>query len=1073
MINGRYHLHQKLGQGGMGIVHRATDRLTGEIVALKQVFLPLEQLMFNSRPASQTNRELRLALAHEFQVLAGLRHPNIISVLDYGFDEKQQPFFTMSYLEGAETIVAAANGRSPSEKVTLLIQMLEALAYLHRRGILHRDLKPDNVLVVGDTVRVLDFGLAAAKEQATDSVGSWLYMAPEVLLGQPATEASDLYTVGVLAYRLLADTHPFDIYAEDTIGEILEGEPDWTKIEGGEGVTAVVRTLLAKKPENRYPTANHAIAAFYGALGQMVPGETQAIRESYLQAAKFVGRDAELAQLTAELRRIQHEQTAVWLIGGESGVGKSRLIEELRTYALINGWQVLRGQAIAEGGAYFQLWRDIVPRLILSTPITAFEAGILRQITPQIPQLLGRDVPALPEYAGADGQHKLISTLLALLQKQTQPTLLLLEDLHWSIESLLPLQEILSDLSATQRLMIVATYRDDEKPTLPQALDGAKTLKLERFDQEKVAELCQAMLGTQANTDKLISRLIQETEGNTYFLVEVMRALAEEAGQLADINQETLPTSILTQGMAQILQRRIHKMLDSDQEMLKLAAVAGRQLDMRMLKTLAPDNAFFEGWLQRATDAAILIVRDNQWLFAHDKLREAILLNLDQTEQQWLHKQIALAIEALYPNNRDYYRKLVELWHIAQNIDKELHYLPVVAEHLIIELDAYPEAIQLLERGVQAVPGTDSRIVALLNWLAHANIALSQVDEARRYAEQAQTLAKAANNWAELGMSLMHLGGVSWYMDDIPQAQGYYEQCLAIFERLNNQRYAARSHRYLASMHMYQNRILIAQGHFEKALALFEVIHDQSGIMMVVSDLADLAAEQGEYEKSIQYCQYTCDLAAELGNPLYQAVGMMKLGMGYFYQDDPAKAKALLLEALAMSEKIGHRRATADLQRYLGIVTYAMHSYAESQTYLQASMDYGESVTGQQMDSHFLKLLIRTYLHVDMKKARECLQQAISLSHLAAEDEPDCDFVLVWVKYYLMTGQSWQAAALLGRCPEAQGPYEKFFFHEVRCELANQLTKDELKEALSVEGEWDWAHERDQLVSVLRVALDD
>ncbi|MCB9434909.1 MAG: tetratricopeptide repeat protein [Ardenticatenaceae bacterium] len=1067
LINGRYLLHEKLGQGGMGIVHRATDRLTGETVALKQVFLPVEQILFASQPISQTNRELRLALAHEFQTLAGLRHPNIISVLDYGFDKDQQPFFTMSYLEGARTIVAAANGRSLPQKITLLMQILEALAYLHRRGILHRDLKPDNVLVVGDTVRVLDFGLAAAKEQATDSVGSWLYMAPEVLLGQPATEASDLYSVGVLAYRLLAGTHPFDIYAEDTIGEILDGEPDWSKIKGEEALTAVIRTLLAKKPENRYATANQAIAAFCQALRQPLPPETAVIRESYLQAASFVGRDAELAHLTAELNRLQNSQTAVWLIGGESGIGKSRLIEELRTYALIRGWQVLRGQAIAEGGAYFQLWRDIVPRLILSTPITEFEAGILRQITPHISQLLGRDVPDLPGYDSANGQHKLVRTLLALLQKQTLPTLLLLEDLHWSIECLLPLQEILSDLNATNRLMIVATYRDDEKPTLPQTLDGANLLKLERFDQGKITELCQAMLGTQASIDKLVPRLIQETEGNTYFLVEVMRALAEEAGQLAAIDQETLPTSILTQGMEQILQQRIYKMLDSDQEMLQLAAVAGRQLDMKLLKTLKPDNTFFEGWLQRAAEAAILIIRDNQWLFAHDKLREAMLLNLDQHDRQWLHEQIALTVEAVYPNNRDYYRKLVEHWHAAQNVDKELHYLPAVAEHLIIELDAYPDAIRLLERGLQAVPDTDSRIVSLLNWLAHVHLALSEVDMARQYAKQAQTLAQAAGNWAELGMSLMHLGGVAWYTGDLSQAQEYYEQCLAIFEKLDNHRYTARSHRYLAIMHMYQDRITVAQEHSEKALALFEVIHDQWGIMLIVSDLADLVAEQGEYEKSVQYCERTYELAIELGNQLFQAVGTMKSGMGHFYQGHPAKAKGLLLQALEISQKINHPLVAADIHRFLGIVAYAMQSYTEALTYLQASLAYGKSVADQQVDYSFLKLLIRAYLHVDMEKARECLQQAFSAARPDVEDEPDYDFVLVWVKYYLMTGNPWQAAALLGRCPEGKGPFEKFFFHEMQRELEKCLPTNELQAALSVESEWDWGREREQLLAVL------
>ncbi|MEM7119302.1 MAG: serine/threonine-protein kinase, partial [Chloroflexota bacterium] len=363
-INGRYHLHEKLGQGGMGIVHRATDRLTGETVALKQVFLPVTQLFFASRPPSQTTRELRLALAHEFQTLASMRHPNIISVLDYGFDEAERPFFTMDYLENAQTILAAGNGRSAAEKINLLLQTLEALAYLHRRGILHRDIKPGNILVVDDNVRVLDFGLSATKEQATESVGSWQYMAPEVLQGGAAREATDLYAVGVLAFQLFAGEHPFDLYAADIRSVMIEAEPDWRKLGVDQRLTAVIRTLLAKKPALRPQTANEAIRAFNAVLGQSSSQETAvsrrqlAIRESYLQAAKFVGRQAEVVQLTAALQEAKDGQGSAWLIGGESGVGKSRLIAEIRTSALVDGFQVVRGQSREGGGVPYQLWRQ-------------------------------------------------------------------------------------------------------------------------------------------------------------------------------------------------------------------------------------------------------------------------------------------------------------------------------------------------------------------------------------------------------------------------------------------------------------------------------------------------------------------------------------------------------------------------------------------------------------------------------------------------------------------------------------------------------------------------------------------
>jgi serine/threonine protein kinase len=177
LVSNRYRIVDQIGSGSMGVVHRAVDRLSGDAVALKWVTVPGNGLQFASLA---TISDFRLALAQEFKTLASLRHPHIISVLDYGFvrdpsqgDGRPHPFFTMTLLDGARTILEAGQGQSQGTKIDLLIQVLQALAYLHRCGILHRDLKPANVLVtagpleeVWGQVKVLDFSLSAALDMA-------------------------------------------------------------------------------------------------------------------------------------------------------------------------------------------------------------------------------------------------------------------------------------------------------------------------------------------------------------------------------------------------------------------------------------------------------------------------------------------------------------------------------------------------------------------------------------------------------------------------------------------------------------------------------------------------------------------------------------------------------------------------------------------------------------------------------------------------------------------------------------------------------------------------------------------
>jgi serine/threonine protein kinase len=329
---GPYEILSPLGAGGMGEVYRATDRLTGQDVALKKVTISPNQLLYSTRVE---NADQSLALAQEFKTLASLRHPHIVSVLDYGFDQQGTPYFTMDLLANSQNIVEAGQDQPQATQVEFLLQMLQALAYLHRRGILHRDLKPNNVLVTDNgqgngQVKLLDFGLSAAIErseadQIKTMAGTIAYMAPEIFQGQPASRRADLYAVGMIAYELFAGRYPYDESSLATLMiEVLNVYPDITSIGVSPEVAAVLARLLSKTGEARYQSAVEVIRELCAAAGRPLPPETAAIRESYLQAAAFVGRESEMDQLIQALSQAANGPGSLWLVGGECGRFRTR-----------------------------------------------------------------------------------------------------------------------------------------------------------------------------------------------------------------------------------------------------------------------------------------------------------------------------------------------------------------------------------------------------------------------------------------------------------------------------------------------------------------------------------------------------------------------------------------------------------------------------------------------------------------------------------------------------------------------------------------------------------------------------
>jgi aminoglycoside phosphotransferase (APT) family kinase protein len=667
---GPYKVLERIGGGAAGVVYRARHAQSGQMAAVKTVRIA-DPLCLRS-------------IRREIRALRTLEHPGIVGVLDEGVAEGL-PWYAMPIVEGTtlrddidttlrRRLDSAAGGELP-RALNLARKLCESLAYIHDKGLVHKDLKPENVIVRPDGSPVIvDLGLASAfsgwrgrdaLEASGRFEGSLGFMAPEQIDGGRVDARADLYSLGCILYEMIALRPVFSAEGWDLIREHQMTVPPApsTVISGvSAALDDLVMRLLGKRPRDRIGYATD-VAVALESIELGVEARSAAAR-SYLYQPEFAGRGELLKELERALDAAKLVGRQVAIIGGESGAGKTRMAIEIAGLANQAGFRVITGECRpldcgtsrrdAMLAAPLDPFRPLLQALAdesrtagaaAAEALLGSDAGILSIYEPSLGER--RSASALDDLAQLSPQearHRVTAAVARAVVElsKRRPLFLALDDLQWADDlTVETLAVLIRGSRDSVSLMLVGTYRTEEpREALGPLLSAPGTMhrRLERLDENAVESIVSDMLALPSPPAQLVHYLATQSSGNPFFVAEYLRAAVSKGllssdylGRWQVTARDLTPTQLqdalpLPSSLQELMQNWLAGLPPRSRRLAELASVYGREFEDELLASDDPaeDLSLLDEVeeLRRRNvleDGAAGRVR-----FTHDKLREIV-----------------------------------------------------------------------------------------------------------------------------------------------------------------------------------------------------------------------------------------------------------------------------------------------------------------------------------------------------------------------------------------------------------------------------------------------------------------
>lgn len=605
-----FEIVERIGRGGMGIVYKAREVSLSRFVALK---------LLRDDHASAPDRLARFL--REARTASALNHPGICTV--HALSEHEgRPFIVMELIDGLTLRALIAHRPKPDEVSRLISQAAVALAAAHAAGVVHRDIKPENIMVRLDgQVKVVDFGLArllpttmidgihartASSTEPGTTAGTLTYMSPEQTRSEPVGSASDVFSLGIVAYELITGRHPFATgSALATFSSIASQTPVAPRRflpDLSPQLNALLLQMLEKDPRLRPSAAE--IAADLGRETRIEISQVER-KDFDVPSKTTVGRDVERDALREAFQAADQGKGLLVCVSGEPGIGKTTLVEdwlqEFNDSPRVVG--IGRGhcsERLAGTGSYLPVLEALEG--LLRGQAGSLVAGMMRELAPawysQV-TTAPADSPddQLASRSQIATQERMKREFLAFVTQigRRAPLILFFDDLHWADASTVDLLAWLGRRFGGLRLLIVTTYRPAEmrsgkNPFIPVQLaleqhGVCREVPLAFLTEGDVESYLLLNFQTHQFPPDFANRLHAQTEGNPLFLTELMHHLRDRGvvavqdgcwklTQTIPDFQKDLPISVRS-----LIRSQIDQLEPADRRLISIGSVQGYEFD--------------------------------------------------------------------------------------------------------------------------------------------------------------------------------------------------------------------------------------------------------------------------------------------------------------------------------------------------------------------------------------------------------------------------------------------------------------------------------------------------------------